>query len=217
MFNLTTSTAQIHEVGVFVGGSNYVGDIGPTDYISPHDPAFGVIYKWNRSPRHSWRFSYTHATITSSDSDSNSPARVQRNYTFENDLNEISAGLEFDFFEFNLHESGFMYTPYVFFGLNYINYKGLFFVDSETTYDSNHGTVAIPMCVGLKAKVYKNFVLGFEVRANYAFTDELDGSNPTNENLENLKFGNINSNDWYFFTGFTLTYTFGRKPCYCNY
>ncbi|MDX1317352.1 MAG: DUF6089 family protein, partial [Xanthomarina gelatinilytica] len=22
-------------------------------------------------------------------------------------------------------------------------------------------------------------------------------------------------NDWYMFTGVTLTYTFGRKPCYC--
>jgi hypothetical protein len=27
-----------------------------------------------------------------------------------------------------------------------------------------------------------------------------------------LKFGNINNNDWYVFSGLTLTYTFGEKP-----
>jgi hypothetical protein len=35
---------------------------------------------------------------------------------------------------------------------------------------------------------------------------------PTNENLTYLKFGNINNNDWYVFSGLTLTYTFGEKP-----
>jgi hypothetical protein len=55
--------AQIHEVGVFLGGSNY-GDIGPTTYISPNRPAIGVLYKWNKSPRHSYRFSYTQSKIT---------------------------------------------------------------------------------------------------------------------------------------------------------
>ena len=30
------------------------------------------------------------------------------------------------------------------------------------------------------------------------------------------KFGNTNNKDWYVFTGFTLTYTFGNKPCYCR-
>ena len=32
-----------------------------------------------------------------------------------------------------------------------------------------------------------------------------------------VRFGNFNNNDWYVFSGFTLTYTFGRKPCYCNF
>ena len=40
--------------------------------------------------------------------------------------------------------------------------------------------------------------------------------NPENDNFETLRFGNLNSNDWYVFTGFTVTYTFGNKPCYCR-
>jgi len=27
----------------------------------------------------------------------------------------------------------------------------------------------------------------------------------------------LNNNDWYTFSGVTVTYTFGRKPCYCSY
>mgnify|MGYP006153238183 CR=1 FL=1 len=40
--------AQINELGIFVGGTNYIGDVGPTTYIAPNEPAFGIIYKWNR-------------------------------------------------------------------------------------------------------------------------------------------------------------------------
>ncbi|MBP7470610.1 MAG: hypothetical protein KA782_05930, partial [Flavobacterium sp.] len=57
------TNAQIHEIGVFLGGSNYVGDVGLTTYIAPNEPAFGILYKWNKSPRHSYRFSYSQSKI----------------------------------------------------------------------------------------------------------------------------------------------------------
>ena len=71
------------------------------------------------------------------------------------------------------------------------------------------------MIVGIKSNIFPKLILGVEIGARYTFADDIDGSNPTNDNLQSLKFGNINSNDWYVFSGFTLTYTFGEKPCYC--
>lgn len=210
-------TAQIHEIGVFLGGSNYIGDIGQTTYVSPDKLAFGILYKWNKSPRHSYRFSYTQSTITGNDLDSDIPARVQRGYDFENHIKEFSAGLEFNFFDFNLHEIlKRKITPYVYSGVSYFIYDELFFVNGEVDKDYTATAFAIPMTVGIKANVLEHFILGFEVGTRYTFTDNLDGSFPKNENLEPLKFGNINSKDWYVFTGFTLTYTFGEKPCYCS-
>ena len=114
-----TTHAQIHEVGVFLGGSNYIGDIGPTTYIAPNEPAIGVLYKWNKSPRHSYRFSYTQSKITSNDLDSKEVSRYEREYRFENNLKEVSLGLEFNFLDFNLHESSTKITPYVTTGLSY--------------------------------------------------------------------------------------------------
>jgi hypothetical protein len=67
ILGLTKLNAQIHEVGVFLGGSNYIGDVGKTNYINPNELSFGLIYKWNKSPRHSWRFSYMQSKITAND------------------------------------------------------------------------------------------------------------------------------------------------------
>lgn len=205
--------AQIHEVGVFVGGSNYIGDVGLTTYISPNEPAIGILYKWNKSPRHSYRFSYTQSKISANDLDSKEPSRNQRGYRFENSIKEVSLGLEFNFFDFNLHEIKRKYTPYVYSGISYFRYDELYVVSGEKLKDSGAGTFAIPMTLGVKSNVSPHIVLALEVGARYTLTDNLDGSNPKNESL--AKFGNINNNDWYVFSGLTLTYTFGNKPCYC--
>ncbi|SFE28416.1 hypothetical protein SAMN04488131_101283 [Flavobacterium xueshanense] len=204
--------AQIHEIGVFLGGSNYIGDVGLTTYIAPNEPAFGLLYKWNKSPRHSYRFSYTQSKITSNDLDSKEASRNQRGYRFENDLKEVSLGLEFNFFDFNLHESSTKITPYVASGLNYFltkytltNAKADLTVQGRT---ERRKSIAIPMIVGIKSKITPSFVLALETGARYTLTDNIDGS-------FNQDFGNINNNDWYVFSGVTLTYTFGDKACYC--
>ena len=204
--------AQIHEVGVFLGGSNYIGDIGPTTYISPNEPAIGVLYKWNKSPRHSYRFSYTQSKITSNDLDSKEVSRYQREYRFENNLKEVSLSLEFNFFDFNLHESSRKISPYVASGLSY--FLARYTLTDLKTDTSVRGrterrkSIALPIIIGVKSNISPRLVLALETGARYTLTDNIDGS-------FNQNFGNINNNDWYLFTGATLTYTFGNKPCYC--
>ena len=215
ILGLSKLTAQIHEVGVFLGGSNYIGDVGKTNYVDPNEMAFGIVYKWNRSPRHAWRISYMQSKITANDLDSEVPGRYKRGYDFENNIKEISAGIEFNFLDFNLHEFGLKVTPYIYTGLCYTNYDELYVLNGVTKKDINHGTFAIPMTVGVKSNITPSLILGFEAGARYTMTDNLDGSLPKNKNLEPLKFGNINSKDWYVFSGITLTYTFGERACYC--
>jgi Domain of unknown function (DUF6089) len=209
--------AQIHEFGVFAGGSNFIGDIGPTTFIAPNETAFGLLYKWNKSPRLSWRASFLHSIITARDSESDSGMRVERNYAFKNNIKEVSLGLEFNFFEFNLHNSERKFTPYIYSGLSVITFSQLYHIAGKHKTDNYDYSFAIPMVVGVKTNITEHLILGLETGARYTFTDNLDGSNPKKEYLAPLKFGNTNSNDWVVFTGFTLTYTFGRKHCNCNY
>jgi len=212
---VSTSKAQIHEVGVFLGGVNYVGDVGKTNYINPNELGFGLLYKWNRSTRHSYRFSYFQGNIKANDADSKAPSRYLRGNYFKNNIKELSVGMEFNFFPFDLHQFDMQYTPYVFTGINYFWYDELYNLSNEAQVDERNKSLAIPIVLGFKARIAHSFILGIEAGARYTFTDNLDGSNPSNNSLQNLHYGNLNSNDWYMFTGLTLTYTFGENPCFC--
>jgi hypothetical protein len=214
LFQMTN--AQIHEIGVFAGGSNFIGDVGSTQYINPSKPALGILYKWNRNPRYSWRFSAIQSTLEGVDASSDLSSRKQRNFTFQNAITEFSAGFEFNWFDFNQHKSGFISTPYLYTGLSYFLTDDLYVLNKKYISDGNSGAIAIPIIGGFKTKIADNFVLGLEAGARYTFSDDIDGSLPKNSSLESLKFGNTNSKDWYVFTGLTLTYTFGNKPCYCK-
>ena len=211
--------SQTYEVGVSVGATNFVGDTGNTTYLRPSDVGFGVVAKWNRSLRHSFRFSALYLPINADDSESDDLRKQQRNFDFENSVKELSLGIEFTFLDWDLHEGTKQMTPYLYTGITAISYGALALATDETfkAYD-NPWTMAIPMVVGIKANLGTKMTVSFEVGARYSFTDNLDGSNPDDLELPvdiDLNFGNLNTNDWYFYSALTLAYTFGRKPCYC--
>ena len=210
--------AQTYEAGIFAGGANLIGDVGRTTYISPSDVAVGGIFKWNIAKRYAWRASVIYAKFNADDVKSNDPSRQQRGYQMDNSLLEASAGLEFNFVEYNLHKMGPAFTPYLYTGITYVRYDYNYFDAGQfLSVSQRDGTLAIPMTVGAKIRLNQFLILGAEIGARYTFTDNLDGSNPeklnVNRQLDNLRFGNVFNNDWYVFSGLTLTYTFGRKPC----
>ncbi|HLV14307.1 MAG TPA: DUF6089 family protein [Xanthomarina sp.] len=210
------SQSQTHEIGVFLGGSNFIGDVGATDYIAPDQLALGGIYKWNRSGRHSFRASLMYTNLEFNDLKSDDPRRQERGYNFNSKIIEGSLGLEFTFFDFNLHDGKNKATPYLYSGVSIAYHNNYFFPHGKLRSEGTRSfAFGIPMVFGVKAKFMESFVIAAEVGARYTFSDELDGSAPDYDNDSPLAFGNKNNNDWYVFTGLTLTYTFGRKPCYC--
>lgn len=212
--------SQTYEFGGFIGGANFIGDVGKTTYLAPNNLAIGGILKWNRSQRHSFRASFIVAGLQGNDQDSSEERRKQRGYSFENTITETSIGIEYTFWEFNMYNGRPQSTPYLYTGLTYMTYDALFKrADDQIVAYDGAGTVAIPMVIGLKSFIGGGMVLGFEAGARYTFTDNIDGSFPTKglADTESLRFGNTNSDDWYVFTGVTVTFAFGRKPCYCNF
>lgn len=214
--------AQTYEVGIFAGGANTIGDVGRTNYVLPSDIAVGGLFKWNVAKRYAWRASMIYGKFTADDSKSSTPSRQQRGFVADNSILEVSAGLEFNFVEYNLHKLGPAFTPYLYTGVTYFRYDYNYF-DAGRMIDigQKDGNFAIPMTVGAKLRLNQFLILGAEIGARYTFTDNLDGSNPkklnVSQQLGNLQFGNIFSDDWYVFSGLTLTYTFGRKPCCDNF
>lgn len=209
--------AQINEIGFFVGGSNIMSDVGDDTYLNPNHLSYGLLYKWNRSTRHSYRASIKRSILEADDAQSDVSGRNLRNYRFENTITEFSAGLEFNFFEFDLHKFDYNTTPYVYTGINYITFDKIYHRPSGMVKDGSASSFSIPFVLGIKSRLSQKLVIGAEVGARYSLTDNLDGSNPKDEKFKNLRFGNLNSNDWYMFLGFTLTYTFGQNPCFCAF
>ena len=154
--------------------------------------------------------------FTADDLKSDISSRQQRGLRMKNNILEFSGGLELNFVEYNLHKLGPAFTPYLYTGVTYFRYDFNYF-DAGQLVNTNQrdGAFAIPMTVGAKIRLNQFLILGGEIGARYTFTDNLDASNPegTNFELQADRIGNIFSDDWYVFSGVTLTFTFGRKPC----
>ena len=210
----------MHEFGLFVGGSNFIGDIGSTEFIKPSSSSIGLLYKWNVTTRYSLRASFMSSKLIVSDNRSKDINRVSRDFNFKNNIQEFSTGIEFNFFDFNLHDEQMYYSPYIYTGINYFKYSLLkmnFSSKIAEKYDEEWN-FALPIILGIKTNFSPDFVVGIEFGFRYTLTDNIDSSNPIKEYSESkdLKFGNLSNKDWYTFSGITFSYTFGRMPCYCK-
>jgi hypothetical protein len=202
---------QVYEAGMFLGGSNYVGDIGRTNYIYPNNFAGGLIFKYNWNPRMALRATYSYLPIEASDLEADTDFKISRGLQFKNTIHELALGLEYNFYEYDLSSDDKTWTPYILVEVAAFNYN---FIVSEPLpnqfiYDSKNA-LAIPFGIGFKSKLIGNIAIAFETKFRYTFNDDLDYTSPT---IPRLNIGGTSS-DWYVFSGVSFLYTFGRPACY---
>jgi len=208
--------AQYREIGLFIGGTNYIGEVGKTTFVEPSlkSPSATLFYKSNFSPRFAFRVELGLSSIRGIDSLSLEPLRKERANSFTNSINHTSAILEVNYFEMDLSDFKTSWSPYLFAGLSYLKYRDLYYPirESVANYQNNDFSFAIPMGFGVKTRLGMNFLLGLEIKALYTFSDNLDGSFFffLYEIDQQPAFGNSLSNDWIIFSGFSLSYSFGR-------
>ncbi|MFD2568607.1 type IX secretion system protein PorG [Pseudotenacibaculum haliotis] len=205
--------AQINEIGFFVGGTNYVGDVGRTNYIQPNNPGGSIVYKYNLNPRIALRGSLSRFSLLGDDAESENAIRQARGFRFKNVVNEFAVGIEYNFFEYDLSSANKISTPYILLQLAALDYETPRLETSPGTYRfTRNTTVSVPIGLGWKTKVYGNIAFAVEASFRYTFTDKLDYST---DQFPGLDFAGT-SNDWYMFTGISMVYTFGRPACYAN-
>ncbi len=120
--------AQRNELGVRLGMSNLVGDIGRTNYIlqKPLDlsrasewgvPFYGgILYRFNFNPHQTVRLDLGYNQIQFSDKVAKEEYRKNRNAYGKNDVYEASLVFEYNFFPVN-NEQKSMVSPYIFGGV----------------------------------------------------------------------------------------------------
>lgn len=208
--------SQRHELGFFLGGTNYIGDTGRTTYIYPNEFAGGILYKNNISPRIALRANLSYFPISGDDADSNNPYRnARRNeenkrYSFTNTISELGVGIEFNFFEYRIDIPTKNFTPYILAEIAVFNYKNIADHSETSIVYNNKFSYTLPVGVGVKGKLIGRIGYAVESGVRFTLNDDLDY---TTDRVPEYDFGGY-GNDFYVFTGVSLIYAFGRPPCY---
>lgn len=181
--------AQRTELGIWAGGSGYIGDINPTNAIKVTDPAGGFLFRINYNPFWALRLGIAQGAVQAADSTSNNSQNKLRNLSFKSQLTEISGVFEFNMFKYGV-KTAYKFSPFVFAGLS------AFLFNPQTTYQGTTydlqamgtegqraGTgksaysivnMSIPFGLGFKYNLGGKTTVGGELGYRYTFTDYLD-------------------------------------------
>ena len=114
-------SAQTWEVGGFIGGSGYMGDINPVRPYEISDVAFGAQVKRNLDGYWALKLNMMHGKIAGDDLKSSNAYQRERSLNFHTPITEVSFQTEFNFFNYfpgSLPGNGTRRaTPYLFTGI----------------------------------------------------------------------------------------------------
>lgn len=181
------------EVGVFLGGSYYTGDLNPAGHFNRFTrPAAGLLYRVNLNPRMSAKAIASFGNIEADDAYSRSEAQQNRNLSFKSHVMEFAVEGEFNFLPFTMGSKKLaVSTPYVMWGVGVYHfnpmglYEGTWYAlqpigtegqgssfSSQKTYSLTQ--FCVPFGVGLKVNTAKKVSINFEWGIRKTFTDYLD-------------------------------------------
>lgn len=194
--SVSCAQAQKIEVGLLAGGSGYMGDLNSHNYQRYSHAALGALFRWNINPRNSVKLSFIHGTLQGNDATSGKPDQVERNLSFRSPINEFSAQFEFNFFRYNPLWGNEKFSPYLFTGISIFSFNpqardsiagssGYAWYDLRDLGTEGQGRpgypnqyklaqLAVPLGLGFKFNISRNWNLTAEMGYRFTFTDYLD-------------------------------------------
>jgi hypothetical protein len=184
------------EIGPSIGMSYYMGDLNPGTPFFMSKLAGGLNFRYNYHPRWAWRLTANYLRIAASDAESDNRQQQVRNLSFQSNVYEFSPAIEFNFFPYEIGNSYYPATPYVFWGLGlyHFNPKAEFrgqllelrplgtegqYIKSSGRSQYNLWGLTFPFGIGFKAHVAKWLGLSFEWGMRKTSTDYLDDVSTT--------------------------------------
>lgn len=200
------------EAGMFAGFSVYQGDIAVQQFdIKEANPAIGFTARYKYYYTLNFRANLLLGRLDGDDR--NSAARTNRGFRFETSLIELSGMVEWEPLgrsrELRGGKNNLKVSPYLLGGLGFCftnprpMFPSLGTPDSQnpvqqdmlTSYSKVH--LILPVALGVRFDVSRDWLIGAEIGPRYPFTDYLDGIS---------KAANPNAGDWYWFYGLTAMY-----------
>ncbi len=198
--SLSLAGQRNSDYGIFAGVSSYIGDINPGRMLYSPLPAGGVFYRYNFNPRQALRANIFLGGLRGNDLDFANAFQQTRAASFKGNVGEFAVQYEFNFFPYTT-ESGrrLDYTPYLAAG------GGVAFAGSAIL-------PVIPFSLGFKVNIFKNFGLEAEYGVRKTFYDNFDG---LKDLVAPSDFAFIHNNDWYSFTGVSITWKIMTRLAGC--
>lgn len=202
--------ASKSELGVFMGGSYYTGELNRMGHFQQMDFAGGVLYRFNVNPRFSLRFNLFYGNVNGDDSKSPYAYQQNRNLHFKSPITELATGFEFNYFQYEISSKQFWITSYMFGGIGgfqmnpQAKYNGEWMelrplgtegqgsrLSNEERYSLTQ--LCIPMGIGVKFNVANRVAISFEYGLRKTFTDYIDdvSGNYVDKHLFALENGTI--------------------------
>lgn len=212
-----------YEIGINAGSLIYQGDLSKSilgDYKSSR-PALGIYVSKALDPYFSLRASLLAGKVAANDSKYQSPLWKQyRNFNFSSTITELSTSLVF-----NLFGEGSDYrklSPYVFAGagVSFTNIKRDWSKVNTSVYDSKSSLMVglaidtvhslpkvlpvLPVGIGLKYALSRQFALSAEATYRFTTSDYLDGFSYS---------ANSSKRDGYYGISLGISYKLGGYKC----
>ncbi len=111
------------EVGGWLGGAFYLGDLNTTYDVTHPGPAGGLIVRYNFNTRICLKASANYAFLRADDAWSDNAYEQRRNINFRTHLGDFSGQLEFNFFPYVHGSRDNWYTPYLFAGFSMFTFN----------------------------------------------------------------------------------------------
>lgn len=209
----TAALAQRIEFGAGLGTTFYKGELA--EYYTPRlaQPAAQLLFRYNKSPAIAHRANIMVGRIAGDyDASNNLYYEKVLKGKFSGPIADVAYILEYNFLDFRSGKKQNTFaTPYVTLGA-----AAFLFRPGETERKTPSVQPAIPVGVGFKYALTRNWNLSGEFVARKTFTGLLDDYNdraPAEKDPMRYQRGYKNYPDWYMFLGVNLTYVIYTIEC----
>lgn len=208
---LFVNAQRSYDLGLWGGGSYYLGDINTSFHFKSIHPSGGIFYRYNYNSRYGIRGSLFYGTLSGTDGSSKYIYQNIRGTAFSTPIFDLTGQFEFNFLPYVVGSDQKKFSPFVSSGLTFLvalNSVGVFHI-------------AVPLGVGLKFNISERVGAGIEYSFRKTFSDNIDrlpgvDSNVGNFQSYNKQLAYYHDNDWYSFIGIFVSFNIKRHGGACE-
>ena len=185
---INRSGASKSEMGPMIGGSYYTGELNRMGHFKQMNLAAGLIFRYNINPRLAFRANAFYGTVQGNDKLGKTDFAKNRNLSFKSMILEVAAGVEFNYYQYQMANREHGITTYMFVEVAgfYMNPKANLdgtWVALQPLGTEGQGNgkkrypltqLSIPFGLGVKFNLGKGVAMSFEYGLRLTFTDYID-------------------------------------------